>query len=280
MIDIQECYHCKSNESSYYAEENGFTLVKCSSCGLLYVNQRPDDNEISQAHKQGKHTGIKELDVTGRFSTKKKSNYKNVINDLYGQNFNNIKSWLDVGCGHGEFLLAIKEASDNSVDVTGSEPNINKQKSAGDRGLNVTYFDLETHKKKYDAISLLNVYSHIPNPPDFIKLLKNLLNPNGELVLETGDIANMSSKDIYRPFYLPDHLSFASEEILVSMLENLGFEVIKIAKYPFVELTPLTFLKEAVKLFLPKYDSRFKYYLNWNRYSATDIYIRAKLICK
>jgi len=277
MVNIQNCYHCSSKKNNYYAEENGFTLVKCSNCGLLYVNKRPSDDEISEGHKQGKHSGIKELDVTGRFSQKKATNYIKILNELYKNDFKHIKSWLDVGCGHGEFLLAVKEFSQNSIDVLGTEPNIHKQKSAQSRGLNVSYFDLSTHDQKYDAISLLNVYSHIPNPPEFLNLLKGLLNPNGELILETGDIANFSSKDIYRPFHLPDHLSFASQSILVEMLERIGFQILEIKKYPYVQLSLASFTKELVKLFLPRYDSRIKYFFNWKKYSETDIYIRAKL---
>ena len=49
------CYNCGSEEATFCAEENAFSLVKCSECGLLYLEKRPDDKEISQAHKQGKH---------------------------------------------------------------------------------------------------------------------------------------------------------------------------------------------------------------------------------
>ena len=35
-----------------------------------------------------------------------------------------------------------------------------------------------------------------------------------------------------RPFYLPDHLSFASESIIIRILERLGFEILSVKKYP------------------------------------------------
>lgn len=276
-MKVNNCYHCGSTESSYYAEENGFTLVKCKNCGLLYSNARPDNEQISESHRQGKHSGTEELDVTGRFSTKKVAKYSNILNDLYPKGIDHLNNWLDVGCGHGEFILAVTKFSNQKIKSKGTEPNVKKQESAAEHDLDVSFFDLNTHKDKYDAISLLNVYSHLPNPPEFIALLKTLLNPNGELILETGDIADFSSKDIYKPFHLPDHLSFASEKILVDMLEKLGFEMIEIKKYPYVELNLETFTKELIKVFLPSYQSRFKYYLNWNKYSKTDIYIRAKL---
>ena len=52
MIDVT-CYQCGSNESRAYAEENGFRLVKCDRCGLLYVSPRPSDAEISEGMRTG-----------------------------------------------------------------------------------------------------------------------------------------------------------------------------------------------------------------------------------
>lgn len=266
------CYNCVSKEHVFYYEENSFTLVKCVSCGLLFVNNRPGDTEISQAHKQGKHKGLQALEVTGEFDTNRR--YDLVLNDLYKDGFGNIKTWLDVGCGHGEFIEAVTEYGDGKLNVVGSEPNVHKQDSARKRGLNVNYFDLETHDTKYDVISLLNVYSHLPDPPAFLLMLKNLLNPNGELILQTGDTANLSAKMHYKPFSLPDHLSFVSEDILVSILERIGFEIISIIKYRIVRTDFISIAKEMVKLFLPHYKSKLNLYFM----QPTDMYIRARIV--
>jgi hypothetical protein len=107
--------------------------------------------------------------------------------------------------------------------------------------------------------------------------LKRILKPGGELVIETGDSASLSAEDHYRPFYLPDHLSFASEHILRGILANLDFEIIAIRKYPSVKLNPIAITKEVAKIFLPRHKSRISHYLHWKRYSQTDMYIRARL---
>lgn len=167
-MKIPNCYNCGTEDRTFYAKENGFSLVKCCGCGLLYLEEHPDDNDISQAHKQGKHTGLKDLDVTGTFKEEKIPIYLAVLNDIFKGDIGNKRTWLDVGCGHGEFIVAIQKYSNGKVAVRGTEPNIHKQKSAQKSGLNVTFFDIESHDEKYDVISLLNVYSHLPNPPAFI----------------------------------------------------------------------------------------------------------------
>ena len=274
---VANCYNCGSQKHGFYAEENGFSLVKCVECGLLFVKNRPDDDEISQAHRQGKHRGEKEIDVTGRFEEARIPKYLEILEDLFEGNIGNKKTWLDVGCGHGEFMVAVQEYSQEGIRIKGTEPNVNKQESARKRGLDVEYFDINSHEQKYDVISMLNVYSHLPAPPMFLESLKKKLNPRGELILETGDTADLSADNHYRPFYLPDHLSFASERIVVGILEKLGYEILSVQKYPFIRPDLNGTIKELAKAILPGYVSQIRYYLKWRQYARTDMFIRARL---
>ena len=275
-MKTDDCYFCGSGQHTFYAEENGFHLVKCDVCGLLFVENRPSDSNISQAHKQGIHGGIKTFDVTGSFNPGKVSWYLNVLKDLFHGELCNKKTWLDVGCGHGEFIQAVQTYY-SGVIVKGTEPNVYKQESAKKRGLNVGYFDVESLDEKYEVVSMLNVYSHLPDPPAFLRSMKKLLEPHGELILETGDTAGLAARDHYRPFYLPDHLSFASEGIVVGLLERIGFEILSIKKYPFVRFDLNGIIRELVKAILPHHKSRLKYCLKTKKYSQIDMFIKARL---
>jgi len=274
-MKITNCYFCGSEQHTFYAEENGFHLVKCGVCGLLFIDDRPNNSEISQAAKQGIHGGLNSFDVTGGFEPAKIAIYLKILEDLFNGDLGNKKSWLDVGCGHGEFMIAVQKYGSDEVIVRGTEPNVRKQESARERGLNVNYFEIESHEDKYDIISMLNVYSHLPDPITFINSLKRILKPQGELILETGDTAGLSAKDHYRPFYLPDHLSFASESIVLGILKRLDFDILSIRKYPYMGFNLNRIVKELIKAILPHYQSRLKYYRRI--YSQTDMFIRARL---
>jgi SAM-dependent methyltransferase len=279
-----DCYYCQSGDSTFYASENGWVLVKCASCGLLYVSPRVEDHEVLQAHCVGKHHGEKDLHINGTFDPATLSGYERVLRDLFdGTVPRDCANWLDVGCGHGEFLLAIRQFTGGRVALRGSEPNVHKQRSARQRGLRVDYIDPESHDERYDVISLLNVYSHLPNPPAFLGRLSRLLKPGGELILQTGDTAHFSSREHYRPFYLPDHLSFASEPIVVGILERLSFRIVCIRKYPLITADLKTVAVELVKgvraLIMPRYHfaSKLRYLPRYRRYARTDMYIRARV---
>jgi SAM-dependent methyltransferase len=272
------CYNCGSNSSSPYATENGFALVRCGNCNLLYVSNRPADNEISEAHRQGKHGGDKTFDITGHFEPAKIPHYLEVLRDLFDDDLVGEKTWLDIGCGHGEFLTAVQRYGRGKIVVSGTEPNERKQQSARAHGLEVTYFDLVSHARKYDVVSLLNVYSHLPDPPAFLAMLRGLLNHHGELLIETGNSAGFDARSHYRPFYLPDHLSFASQDIVVGILQRLGFEIVSIRTYPLLSLRPLRILKEIAKALIPGRQSQLRYYLAWKKYANVDMFIRARLV--
>ena len=282
MIDAA-CYNCNSTRNALYATENGFSLVKCDGCGLLYVNPRPSDDEIDEGVRIGAHRGDKILNSTGRFIRIKVTIYRKILHDVYGNALANRKAtWLDVGCGHGELLVALRKLCGNNVNARGIEPNRFKIAAARLRGLNVDYFDLASHDKRYDIISLLNVYSHLPNAREFLCLVKQRLMPGGEILLETGDTANFPADQHPRPFLMPDHLSFTSAEVLSSLLKDVGFEITSINKYPDLKLRFLmrTFPMEVVKLALPKKRSQLRHLYIWFRESRkhrTDMWIRAKV---
>jgi len=276
------CYNCNSTESALYATENGCNLVKCAGCGLLYVNPRPNDDEIDEGVKIGAHRGYKTLNSTGRYMGTKVAIYRKILPEIYGNALASRRStWLDVGCGHGELLVALRKLHGDNVEALGIEPNRHKIVAARLRGLNVGYFDLTSHDKRYDTISLLNVYSHLPNPREFLHMVKQRLTPFGEILMETGDTANLLADQHPRPFLVPDHLSFTSAEILSKILKDVGFEIISINKYPDLKLRFVigTLPKEVVKFVVPKkrsYLASLPAWLRANKY-RTDMWIRAKV---
>jgi 2-polyprenyl-3-methyl-5-hydroxy-6-metoxy-1,4-benzoquinol methylase len=223
------CYNCGSSQSDFWAEENGFKMVRCAGCGLLYVNPMPDGQEISRAAQTGLHEGQEKLDVSGQYGgAAKVENYSRILHEVYGDGFFNGKTfkWLDIGCGYGEFMEALQRVAGPACDIRGSEPSEVKSASARQRGLKVSFLDLEKVQERFDFISLLNVYSHLPNPVEMLASLKGLLNAGGELLVQTGDAANLERKDFQDKLYLPDHLSFASEAIVRQVLEKAGFNMI------------------------------------------------------
>jgi len=229
------------------------------------------------------HKGDELLKVTGKFKEHLKADYLSKLNDFsYAIMFSEDKkiSWLDIGCGHGEFVETLAAFGGKNLELIGLEPNVRKLVGARERGMDIQFFDLTTHQDKYDVISALNVYSHLPNPPEDIARWCEMLNEGGELLLQTGDSADLSAKDHHKPYSLPDHLSFTSKQLLVELLESLGMKVLQVEMYRYGQYpvwSPLELLKEIGRFFLPGHVATFKFF---PKYPDGDMWIRARKIVK
>lgn len=281
MIDVP-CYNCGSREHVLYATENGCNLVKCTPCGLLYVTPRPSDEEVDEGARMGLHKGETTVASTGRWMPLKMQMYRKVLPEIYGSELQNRnRTWLDVGCGHGELLAAVEQLSKGKIKAKGTEPDQNKVAAARKRGLDVSFFELASHDQRYDVISSLNVFSHLTSPPDFFRLLRSKLKPAGEILLQTGNTADLPVAQHPRPFLLPDHLSFVSEKVISRVLESAGFEVVSVHKYPMVKLEFMKgyVFKNFVKALLPNRKTRVSDVVSWLRVSRlrTDMWIRARV---
>ena len=119
----------------------------------------------------------------------------------------------------------------------------------------------------------------------FLAQCKRLLKPGGMLVLETGDTADLPSEQHHRPFYLPDHLSFANKEIVCDILIRCGFEIHNIKSFQSFTYVfdQKTWLKEIIKLAWPGKTSFFTDMIRKkvrSRNYVRDMYIVATLPAK
>jgi len=231
MLDLvdSDCYLCGSHERSFWGEENGFQAWKCAACGLVYVSPRPSDQAISTANRMGEHRTAdgKPIDI-GHWSDRKVERYERILSSMFGDVIARGKpvTWLDVGAGFGETAAALRTILPKGSSVLGVEPMAPKVAEAKKRGLPVSQKDLAAITDRFDFISLINVFSHIPDFASFMVTIKGLLKPGGGLYLESsngGDLA--SAADYPDALFLPDHLMFGGFHTLKQFLEPHGFTV-------------------------------------------------------
>lgn len=229
-----DCYVCGTAGGAVWAEENGYTVIKCPGCGLLYVNPRPDDQEIAEAARTGLHKGAKECNHTGTYNAPSVARFREILRVLYrdqGVPCRPGSNWLDVGCGHGEFMEAVISLSPGATSVEGVEPNEAKVSSARSRGLAVGWREWDDAEERYDTISFLNVYSHLPYPRQFLARVRRSLRAGGEVLLETGDTQHLLRRHFPDTLSLPDHLSYVSEPILIRLLREEGFRDVRVFRF-------------------------------------------------
>lgn len=228
------CLYCNSSESQVWAVENGYTAVKCGACGLVYVNPRPVSSLISEAVKTGVHADVGHgRTVIGSRLGAKVIRYQKLLKQMFPDVWASSKpvSWIDVGAGYGELVEAIKTLAPVGSTITGLEPMRPKAEAARARGLNIQECYLSDVREKYDFLSLINVYSHIPDFRSFLKDAVKVMTQNGEMLIETGNTADLRSRsEVPGDLDLPDHLVFAGETHLTGYLKEAGFSVLQVKR--------------------------------------------------
>lgn len=195
----------------------------CSYCGLVQILNPIDPAEFYTNYANAS-------------SVKREPHLEKLIEKLESLLPKNAKI-IDVGCNDGKFLSRLRESGFN--DLHGLEPTKNMSERAINAGFGVLNSYLNSAKSReivaetglFDCVTLRQVLEHIENLSDFGVALRNLLKPNGLLVIEVPDAQSH--------FDLPDfalweeHINDFSLGSLKHFLRQHGLEVIDSYKTQF-----------------------------------------------
>ena len=130
---------------------------------------------------------------------------------------------LDIGCGAGNHALYLQQ---KGMDVTGIDTSEGAVKVCQQRGLNaVIHSDILDHSEtKYDTILLLmngiGLAGTMQKLDGFLSHLKSLLNPNGQILLDSSDIIYMFDQDEDGGYWIPDNGSYYGEVVFTMEYKN------------------------------------------------------------
>lgn len=219
---------CKNRDYRYGLSKANFTVVKCSLCGLIYLNPRPVEKNLYKFYPKKYYEsslGLIEEKLVGYLSKQKILNM---------EKFKKTGKLLDIGCGTGNFLLEMKN---RGYDVCGIDISPQACKIARNKGLKIYNGDLKKHHfpgKSFDIVTLWHVFEHLYNPSDILKEIGRILKDDGILIIETPNI-DCFSFEIFRGYHFhldsPRHLYHWTKNSMDLILKKNGFFVYK-TEYP------------------------------------------------
>src|SRR5690606_19118293 len=90
----------------------------------------------------------------------------------------------------------------------------------------------EKNPSRFDAVVLLNVLEHVPDPVNTVQLCRSLLNPDGILCVRVPNdftplqqAAELQTKKQSWWVAAPDHINYFNFKSLRRLFEGLGFDV-------------------------------------------------------
>ncbi|MGJ8594179.1 MAG: class I SAM-dependent methyltransferase [Aquaticitalea sp.] len=145
---------------------------------------------------------------------------------------------LDVGCGSGSHSLYLqtKGYEVKAIDVSAGAVEVAKKRGV----TNVELKALLDETLKFDTILLLmngtGIFQEVAKVPAYLKHLKNLINPKGQILIDSSDIQYMFEdedggiwQDMHTNYYgeLDYYLSYKGEEELPMKWLYLDFQTLK-----------------------------------------------------
>lgn len=139
---------------------------------------------------------------------------------------------FEIGCGNG---ATAKFLSDRGYDVIGVDPSESGIRIANMPNLHAgsAYDDLSATYGRFPIVISLEVIEHLMEPRRFVQTARNLLEPNGLLILSTpfhGYWKNLAlalsgkMDDHFTALWDGGHIKFWSERTLGTLLREGGFQ--------------------------------------------------------
>ena len=199
-------------------------VVRCKTCGLVYVNPRWDSSTISENYRIVEDPIYVE-EREGRVRTFSRN--LTSLNELVIQN-SVPRRLLDVGCHIG---VMVELAQDLGWEAWGVEPSKWAAEHARKRGLHVltgTLHDTQLSENYFDVVTMWDVVEHLTDPAAEIRNVHRVLKPGGVFAIHTINIESWFARLMGKrwPWLMEMHLYFFSPRTLGKMLEQAGFEVI------------------------------------------------------
>jgi SAM-dependent methyltransferase len=236
MVELVACPLCKSREGRSLFEatdrlrlaKGSFTVFQCGSCGLAYLNPRPDQSELGGYYPGtywgGRQKGLREFIRAKEEESKER--YKLQALEKAGVSQGRV---IDIGCGRGEFLAFLKK---KGFDVQGLEPGDEAARQGKvEYGLDIIHGTLGSVKlpdSYFDAATLWHVLEHLPDPMAALTELHGVLKTGGHLFIAVPDFGGWQAgvfKEDWFGVDAPRHLTHFTRRTLAGMLEKAGFRV-------------------------------------------------------
>jgi SAM-dependent methyltransferase len=202
-------------------------LVKCLDCNMIFESPRYDSQTIVNGYmvsREGDHDSQYPMRVFSFYRTLKK-HAKHL--PAPGARV------LDIGTAGGAFLDAAKQFG---YDAYGMEPSADLVDRGTARGLQIEQGTIENHtfgRESFDLVCLWDVIEHLPDPKSSLVEIRNLLKPNGILLINYPDIGTWQAKLAGKRFWwiLSVHLHHFTRASIRNICSRTGFEAFHFQRY-------------------------------------------------
>jgi len=218
--------------------DDEFKVVRCSDCGLVYLNPRPDVSELATIYPPNYYAYAIEgnYDDSQRQNLYYKARYAMILSGL-----ERVLSFtkgdkirlLDIGCADGHILNWFRKVRTHTVETHGLDLNqhaVEKARQAGHTAYAGRFEDVDLPESYFDFVWASHVIEHVADPKAFTEKVFRILKPGGIFWFWTPNIGSLDAK-IFRSkhwgaYHFPRHWVFYDAKSIAKLAQITGFELV------------------------------------------------------
>lgn len=205
-------------------------LLGCVVCGQLVSQIRESAYIASMAEFDSATGTLPGAAAQGRHDQRAARMFRTLRSLLQVQNEARIRM-LDIGCSTGALIMSAQRCG---IDAEGVEPARRAAQAAQAAGLGVfpgTLADAGFPSASFQAATLIEVIEHLREPGDVLREVWRVLEPNGVLIVGTGNAASWTVAfmkggwDYFQVNRHGGHISFFTPHSLGRLAARCGFRI-------------------------------------------------------
>lgn len=224
----QPAYHI--TRDCQHGTRGPFHSVRCTECGVLYLNPRPSTTELSRYYPAEYAAYQREPLEGGRWWARWMRLYGldkrcRAVSRLVSSGH-----LLDVGCATGDFLARMRRHG--LWELTGLEQDERAATLARQQyGLEIYIGHLDEvqlTQRRFDVVTMWDVIEHLPRPVASLQRIGEWLRPGGWLIIRTPDADSPYARAFGRYWAghdAPRHLVVFDRSSLTRLLTENGFQI-------------------------------------------------------
>jgi SAM-dependent methyltransferase len=238
MENVNQCAVCGSEKFSdfleckdHFVSGKTFMISCCDDCNFCFTNPRPELTDSYSYYESDDYISHSKTNkgFTNRIFHQARKytiwHKRNIV-----RRFAITSSFLDYGCGTGEFLNSMQKSGFN---CSGIEPSTTAREYAISKyGLNVLHEDelSSFDDNSLGCVSMWHVLEHVYPLEERLQQFHKILIPGGTIIVA---LPNMNSFDArkYEKYWaaydVPRHIHHFTPDTLLRLMNRIGFTHVK-----------------------------------------------------
>jgi SAM-dependent methyltransferase len=222
-LERVDCAVCGRDDDEALFDKDGFAIVRCRSCGLVYVNPRLtpaalgalyEGQEISPAAYYVRTERQDELSFAQRLELIER--------------FRPPGTLLDLGCGPGTFSAVARSRGWRTVGLDVNPQSVAHCRSRGLETIHDVFPSAQLAERRFDVIVMNDFIEHLTDPAAALAAAQELLAPDGVLFITTPDVGSLMAR-MTRARWLHlkpnEHLVYFDRRTIEQLLTRTGYRI-------------------------------------------------------